>query len=153
MSRLSDRTLHRRAAAQALALCALVLAGVGGAAWKGRQPAGSDEVAIATGELRSHSAELAVLAADGGRKLPPRFAKAHAEQLAKGVARTADEVAALKPQPALAPAVQALHPPLQGIEAELRTLQQAGLPALAASAAAARQRTAQLERAEQALQR
>jgi hypothetical protein len=147
------RTLHRRAALQAAALAVLVAAGVACGVWQSRRPANADEVAIATGEVRSHSAELAVLAADAGRKLPPRFARAHVGQLGQSVARTADEVASLHPQPAVAAAAQALQSPLREIEAELRTARHAGLPALAASAAAARQRTERLDRAEQALQR
>lgn len=145
--------LIRRAAVQAVVLGALVVAALAWGLWRGRQPAGVDEVAIAVGEVRSHSAEMAVLAADGGRKLPPRFSHAHAQQLGKAVERTRNEVASLNPAPWMAASVQALHPSLQEIEAELREVQRAGLPALAASAAQAHQRTDHLERAEQALRR
>lgn len=148
-----DPQLIRRAAVQALALCALAVAVVMGCLWRARQPAGVDEVAIAVGEVRSHSAELAVLAADAGRRLPPGFAHAHARQLGKAVARTGEEIASLDPVPWLAATVRALHAPVQEIEAELRVVRRAGLPALAASAAQARERTDRLERAEQALQR
>ena len=145
--------LTRRAAVQALALCALVVVAIAGGVWRGRQPAGVDELAIAAGEVRSHSAEMAVLAADGGWKLPPRFARAHVKQLGKAVERTDDEVASLDPTPSLAAPAQELHAPLQAIEAELRAAQRAGLPALAASAAQASVRTERLRRLEQSLQR
>jgi hypothetical protein len=148
-----DPRLVRRAALQAAALCVLAVVAIMGCLWQGHQPAGEDRVAIAVGEVRSHSAEMAVLAIDAGRKVPPRFAHAHGQQLGKAVERTRDEVASLHPAAPLAAPVRDLNAPLQEIEAELRAVQRAGLPALAASAAHARQRTDRLRRVEQALQR
>jgi hypothetical protein len=153
MAHHNEPKLARRALVQALGLGLMVLVAVGIVLWQARQPADIDQVAIAVGEVRSHSAELALLAGDGGRILTPRFARAHAGQLQRGVVQTRDEVASLHPQATLAEPVEALHTPLRDMQRELESVQQAGLPAIAASAAAARARTERLAQQEQALQR
>jgi hypothetical protein len=143
--------LHRRALRQAAALLLGAAALAALAAWARHRPDGVDDFKIAAGQLRSHSAELQLLAAEADRRLPPRFLRAHAGQLAHAVETTQQEVDALRPQPGLAP----VKPPLQAVGRELAGAAQAlqSHPRQPPAQAARPARTEALARAEQALQR
>lgn len=70
-----------------------------------RQPAGADELRLPIVELRSQAAELELLRAQSGAAdVTPRFARLHAQQLAKAIDASREELAAMQVDPPLADA-------------------------------------------------
>jgi hypothetical protein len=143
--------LKRRALRQAVGLLLCIAAIAAATGWSASRPDGIDELKIAAGELRSQSAELQLLAAEADRRLPPRFLRAHAEQLGRGIESTQAEVGGLQPQARFKP----VKPPLQSVARELREAARAleQQPRHPAPAVAQPARTESLGRAEQALKR
>ena len=129
-----------------LALAALTLA-------RQQQPANRDELKIPIAALRSQAAVLALLLAQSGDPLPPRFVRAQAMQLARAVAQSRDELQRLRPQPALEPTRRRAEPLASRLDAALQPLQAAPPPPEAASAAAARGLRDALKALEQSLDR
>jgi hypothetical protein len=129
-----------------LALAALTLA-------RQQQAANRDELKIPIAALRSQAAELALLLAQSGDPLPPRFVRAQATQLAKAVGQSRDELHELRPQPALEPMQKRAEPLASRLDAAVQQLQAARSPPEAASAAAARSLRDALKAVEQSLDR
>lgn len=94
----SMRQQARREAVVLLVIAAAVLAAVLAVR---QRPDGPDEVKIAIEALRSQFAEFALLDAQAGDALPPRFVRAQAAQLRKAVEATREQLDGLQPAPEL----------------------------------------------------
>ncbi len=113
----------RRAATQfaGLALICVLLGGV--AAWQVQRPADATTLALPISELRSQSAELAILQHErnsGG--LDARFLRNHTRQLAKLNDESRDELAGLAPWPELAETQRAALDDARTLERQLATV-------------------------------
>ena len=141
----------RHALQQAAGLLFLAAAAGATGGWWAARPDGPDEIRIAAGVLRSHSAELKLLSQQADRKLPPRFVRAHAGQLARVIEDTRDDVDGLKPSAAWLPLAGRLQPVARELAREARALQ--ARPRTRVPEAAGEPSTEALARTEQALKR
>jgi hypothetical protein len=106
---MTTRTPRQQALREALVLLVIVVAALAAGVTVRQRPDGPDEVKIPIEALRSQFAELALLEAQAGDVLPPRFVRAQAAQLRKAIEATRDELEGLRPPPALqAPRSEAL---------------------------------------------
>lgn len=144
---------RRRAWRQAALLAGVLLALAALALARQQQPANRDELKIPIAALRSQAAVLALLSAQSGDPLPPRFVRAQATQLAKVVGQSRDELHKLHPQPRLEPTQGRAEPLARRLDAAVQQLQAAPSPPEAASAAAARGLRDALKALEQSLDR
>jgi hypothetical protein len=148
-----DAVRRSRAWRQAALLAGALLALAALALAQQQQPANRDELKIPIAALRSQAAELALLLAQAGDPLPPRFVRAQATQLAKAVGQSRDELHKLRPQPALEPTQKRAEPLARRLDAGVQQLQAApSPPPSAASGAAARGLRDALKAIEQSLE-
>ena len=148
-----DAPRRSKAWRQAALLAGVLLAAAVFVLAQQRRPANRDELKIPIAALRSQAAVLALLLAQAGDPLPPRFVRAQATQLAKAVGRSRDELHQLHPQPALEPMQARAEPLASRLDAAVQQLQAAPSSAEAASAAAARGLRDALKALEQSLDR
>ena len=94
----------RKALQQALACAGVVALMVAAVQMVARQP-GNDELRLAIAELRSQAAELELLRArSAAGAVTPRFAREHAQQLARAIDASREKLASTKVDPPLASA-------------------------------------------------
>jgi hypothetical protein len=137
-----DDARRRQARRQALALgIALAVLGALVAAWQQR-PDDRDELKIPISALRSQAAESALLLAQAGDPLPPRFVRAQATQLARAVGSSREELLGLKLEPALEPRRRQAEPIAGELDASVQRLQGAVTSPAASASAAQRMRDA-----------
>ena len=123
----------RKAVHQAIG-CVLAVALVGVAALAiSRRPAGADELRLPIAELRSQSAELELLRAQSGAATP-RFARVHAQQLAKAIDASRDELNAMQVEAALADVRTAASALASQLAAAAHGTTDAGVPTAALKA-------------------
>jgi hypothetical protein len=92
----------RKAFHQALACGGIVVLAVATVLVISRRPAGADELRLPIAELRSQAAELEQLRAQAAAAhVTPRFARVHAQQLARSIDASRDELAAMQVEPQL----------------------------------------------------
>jgi acyl-CoA reductase-like NAD-dependent aldehyde dehydrogenase len=118
-----------------------------------QRPAGPDELKISVSELRSQFAELALLDAQAAGLLPPRFVRAHANQLADAVEQTRDDLARLHTRSDLAGVRAEANRHAKTLADAVRRLEQAGRPLPAASASGLLSARLELNAIEEALRR
>lgn len=137
-----DDARRRQARRQALALgIALAVLGALVAAWQQR-PDDRDELKIPISALRSQAAESALLLAQAGDPLPPRFVRAQATQLARAVGSSREELLGLNLEPALEPRRRQAEPIAGELDASVQRLQGAVTSPAASASAAQRMRDA-----------
>jgi hypothetical protein len=148
---MSQASEMRRVLQQGLGLLAAAVACTAAGVWWASQPDGPDDIRIAAATLRSQSAELKLVSQAADRKLPPRFVRAHAEQLAKSIDNTRDDVDNLQPPPSWLPLAHRLQPVVRDLAREANALK--ARPRQPPSSADEEPRTEALARTEQALKR
>ena len=137
-----DDARRRQARRQALALgIALAVLGALVAAWQQR-PDDRDELKIPISALRSQAAESALLLAQAGDPLPPRFVRAQATPLARAVGSSREELLGLNLEPALEPRRRQAEPIAGELDASVQRLQGAVTSPAASASAAQRMRDA-----------
>jgi hypothetical protein len=130
-----DPTRSHHAKREALVLAIVAAALLSGTLIVQQRPAGPDELKISVGELRSQFAELALLDAQAAGRVPPRFVRAHATQLAEAVDGTRDELGKLHPRSDLAGVRAEAKRHANTLADAVHRLGQGGRPLPAASAA------------------
>jgi len=117
------------------------------------QAAGVDEVKIPIESLRAQFAELELVSEQAGTALPPRFVRAHAQQLAKAVGAVRDDLQDMTPRPELRGLQREGLAHAQRLLAAVESVRRAGAALSPASAAELQAEARQLKAREEALSR